>query len=38
MDILVYTPQEVAERRDVLGTLVYSVERRGRTLYERPEK
>lgn len=37
MDILVYTPQEVAERRDVIGTMVYTIERKGRKLYERSE-
>ena len=34
MDLLVYTPEEVADSRDVVGTLLYSIEREGRTVYE----
>lgn len=35
MDILVYTPQEVAERRNSLVSLVPVIEREGEVLYER---
>lgn len=36
MDLVVYTPQEVARLRDVFGTLLYTIEREGKVLYERP--
>lgn len=36
MDILTYTPAEVAERRDSYATLVPSIEQEGRLLYQRP--
>ncbi len=36
MDILVYTPEEVARLKDVVGTLLYTIEREGEVLYERP--
>lgn len=36
MDLLVITPEEIAARRDVLGTLEYTIEREGRVLYARP--
>lgn len=36
MDVIVFTPDEVRRWRDDIGSLVYSVEREGRTLYERP--
>ena len=35
MDILVYTPQEVAERKNSLVSLVPVIEQEGRVLYER---
>jgi predicted nucleotidyltransferase len=35
MDLLVYTPAEVARDRDVNGTLVNLIEREGKVLYER---
>lgn len=36
MDLLVYTPQEVERLRDVFGTLLFTIEREGKVLYERP--
>ncbi len=36
MDILVYTPEELARLKDVVGTLLYTIEREGEVLYERP--
>ncbi|HEX5505970.1 MAG TPA: nucleotidyltransferase domain-containing protein [Thermomicrobiales bacterium] len=35
MDIVVYTPEEVAQLKDVVGTLLYTIEREGTVLYER---
>ena len=35
LDVVVYTPDEVARLRAVPGSLVATVEREGRTLYER---
>ena len=35
MDVVVFTPDEVRRGRNDIGSLVYSVEREGRTLYER---
>ena len=35
MDVFVYTPGEVARYKDVVGTLLYTIEREGRPLYER---
>ena len=35
MDVVVFTPAEVRRWRNDIGSLVYSVEREGRTLYER---
>lgn len=35
MDIVVCTPQEVQRGKDVLGTLLYSIEREGEVIYER---
>lgn len=35
MDAVVYTPAEVEARRDQMGSLMYVIEREGRTLYER---
>ena len=35
MDLLVYTPEEFAEQRRVFGTLLSSVEREGKVIYER---
>lgn len=37
MDLVVYTPQEVAQHQDVFGTLLYTIEREGKVLYERTE-
>ena len=36
MDLIVYTPEEVGRLRDVVGTLLYTIERQGEVLYERP--
>lgn len=36
MDLVVYTPAEVAALRGVHGTLLSMIEAEGRTLYERP--
>ena len=36
MDLVVCTPEEVELAKDLVGTLVYAVEREGRVLYERP--
>ena len=35
MDVFVYTPDEVRERRHVVGTLVHEIETEGKVLYER---
>lgn len=35
MDLIVCTPEEVRRWRNDIGSLVYAVEREGRTLYER---
>lgn len=35
MDVIVFTPDEVRRWRNDIGSPVYSVEREGRTLYER---
>lgn len=35
MDVVVYTPQEMANAKDTVGTLAYTVAREGKTLYER---
>jgi len=35
MDVVVYTPEEVERLRNVVGTLVYAIEREGKVLYER---
>jgi len=35
MDLLVYTPAEVAERQNVIGSIVRTILREGRLLYER---
>ena len=35
MDVVVYTPEEVQRLRDVVGTLLYTIEREGKVLYER---
>ena len=34
MDVVVYTPAEVARLRDVVGTLLYTIVREGKVLYE----
>jgi predicted nucleotidyltransferase len=34
MDLLVYTPREVAERQNVIGSIVRTILREGRLLYE----
>jgi predicted nucleotidyltransferase len=36
LDVLVYTPEEMAERRGSLASIVGEIEREGRLLYERP--
>lgn len=36
MDLVVYTPQEIARLRNTPGTLLSVIEAEGRTLYERP--
>ena len=36
MDVLVYTPKEVAARRNSLVSIVPEIEAEGRVLYERP--
>lgn len=35
LDVVVYTPEEVEQRRGVIGTFLARIEREGRTLYER---
>ncbi|PYY14311.1 MAG: nucleotidyltransferase domain-containing protein [Acidobacteria bacterium] len=35
MDLLVYTPEEFAEQRRVSGSLLSTVEREGKVIYER---
>lgn len=35
MDLVVYTPEEVERMRNVIGTLLYTIEREGKVLYER---
>ena len=34
MDLVVYTPEEVKRLKDVVGTLLYTIEREGKVLYE----
>jgi predicted nucleotidyltransferase len=34
MDVFVYTPEEVEQRRDMVGTLTYAALREGETVYE----
>ena len=34
MDLVVYTPEEVQRMKDVVGTLLYTIEREGKVLYE----
>jgi len=34
MDVVVYTPAEVQRLRDVVGTLLYTIERKGTVVYE----
>ena len=36
MDLLVYTPEEFDDLRQVFGSLPYSATREGKVLYERP--
>jgi predicted nucleotidyltransferase len=36
MDLLVYTPEEFARLREVVGSLADNAEREGKVLYERP--
>ncbi len=36
MDVLVYTPEEIARLRGRIGGLLTAVEREGKVLYERP--
>ena len=33
LDVFVYTPHEVQQQRDVMGDLIYTIEREGKTLY-----
>lgn len=35
MDLVVYTPEEVRQFKGMLGTLLYTIEREGKVLYER---
>jgi uncharacterized protein len=35
MDVFVYTPEEIAERKPNVGTLVHMAEKEGRVLYDR---
>ena len=35
MDVVVYTPEEVRRFRDLVGTLLRTIEREGKVLYER---
>jgi predicted nucleotidyltransferase len=35
MDIFVYTPEEVREKKDRVGHLLYTIEREGKVVYER---
>lgn len=35
MDVVVYTPDEVSRLKNVVGTLLYTIEREGRLLYEK---
>jgi predicted nucleotidyltransferase len=35
MDVVVYTPEEAQRLRNVVGTLLYTIEREGQVLYER---
>ena len=34
MDVVVYTPDEVQQMKDTVGTLLYTIEREGKVLYE----
>jgi uncharacterized protein len=34
LDVVVYTPEEVARDRHIAGTLIHMIEREGRTLYD----
>jgi|YelNatPaOPRAMG01_1025707.scaffolds.fasta_scaffold00501_26 predicted nucleotidyltransferase len=36
LDLLVFTPEEIAQRRTSLASIVGEIEREGRVLYERP--
>ena len=38
VDILAYTPEEVEERRDSCGSIVRTILREGRVIYERPRQ
>jgi len=35
MDLVVSTPEEVQRYKDVVGTILYTIEREGKVLYER---
>lgn len=37
MDVFVFTPSEVREKKDRVGHLLYTIEREGKVLYERPD-
>lgn len=36
MDVLVYTPQEIAAQRQFRNSLIHAIEREGQVLYEQP--
>ena len=36
MDLIVCTPEEVEGAKNLVGTLLYTIEREGKVLYERP--
>jgi len=36
MDVVVYTPQEIAQRRQYDNSLIRAIEEEGRVLYEQP--
>jgi predicted nucleotidyltransferase len=35
MDVFVYTPEEVEDRREVVGTIIHTAEHEGKVLYQR---
>ena len=36
LDVFAFTPQEIAAQRNVVGDLIFTIVREGKTLYERP--